>query len=1086
MWWSHKSRGAHPLIAERVREFVREFGDRTRTAANEEELRIAFISAAISHLKIRDLKAERRRQDVRRNRVIIEFKDKGLFHGTKESAKFKEALNQLVGTYIPNQAQADRRPPSDYVGVCFDGLHLAFVFIETDGRPRVSDLRPFDQRSAATLVLALDRDDRIELTPQNLSDDFGPRSALASEVLGALWRHLNASLALGVNRVEMLFDEWNDLFEQSTSLGRIGRNRLDAYLQSIGLPANADPTRVLFTLHTYHALMFKLLAAEVVLTNMIIPGASSEYCFGAAALDDAALIGSLEQDIEESELFRQVNILNFVEGSFFSWYLVGPSMELVEAIRGMMRRLSLYRLSGLELSHTRDIVKRAYQQLVPPVLRHNIGEYFTPEWLVEFTLDRVGYQGPDILDKKLLDPCCGSGNFLIHAIDRYKEHARASDWDDATILRGITEHIFGFDLNPLAVITARVNYLIAISDLIATHSNVEIPIYQADAVYAPSISESTERNGATRSYQIGTRLKTIDIELPEDLIQQNRLFARVSEIMERTIRNGDSEDVFVATLRGEPSFTSERAHHNWEAQLCDMFRKIEELERNDWNRIWCRIVRNYFASVAVGKCDYIAGNPPWVRWSELPTRYTERIKPTCDEYGIFSEDRFFGGNELDISGIITFSVVDKWLRDDGGRLSFVITQTHFQSQSSGGFRRFEVKGKPLRVLLVDDFVNVRPWPGLGNKPAVLTLEKGHSTAYPVPYVEWKRTSTSLISDDETWRSAQMQLQFRSFEANPLSCAGQRWSILPPGRFQVLRVLDGTDSNKGRKGIVTDLNGAYFVEIVGPGSRPNTVRIRNTPSEGRHPVPARTDEIELDLVYPLIKGARNIKAFRATTSPLYVIVPNKRITMDAIPSVTSFARSHPGALRYFKAVNTSGLLSQRSTWKKRMKPQYDRRERLGQIASSDVPFYAIYDVGDYTFAPYKVVWAEMAGTLAAAVISTAEVPCGGGIKPIVPDHKVYFAPFDDLEQAHYICALLNSEPVRTFIDSFTIKIQVGSLFRCLQLPPYDPSLTECITLVRCSKEAHQASVSETSSRAIDEQLAAINQAADRILGMHQCS
>src|SRR5712691_1095086 len=101
-----------------------------------------------------------------------------------------------------------------------------------------------------------------------------------------------------------------------------------------------------------------------------------------------------------------------------------------------MQRLSLYKLSGLELARTRDIVKRIYQQLLPAVLRHNIGEFFTPEWLVEFTLDRVGYNGKDILQSKFLDPCCGSGNFIIHAIEGYKEQARAEHWSDERILKG--------------------------------------------------------------------------------------------------------------------------------------------------------------------------------------------------------------------------------------------------------------------------------------------------------------------------------------------------------------------------------------------------------------------------------------------------------------------------------------------------------------------------------------------------------------------------------------------------------------------------------------------------------------------------
>ncbi|TOG85781.1 hypothetical protein, partial [Vibrio parahaemolyticus] len=84
--------------------------------------------------------------------------------------------------------------------------------------------------------------------------------------------------------------------------------------------------------------------------------------------------------------------------------------------------------------------------------------------------------------------------------------------------------------------------------------------------------------------------------------------------------------------------------------------------------------------------------PPWVRWSALPTDYREKIKSTCEEYEIFSETKFHGGNELDISGMITYTTSDKWLKYNG-RLVFVITQTHFQSPSSQGFRSFKINEK---------------------------------------------------------------------------------------------------------------------------------------------------------------------------------------------------------------------------------------------------------------------------------------------------------------------------------------------------------------------------------------------------------
>jgi len=165
------------------------------------------------------------------------------------------------------KAHIDNRAVTDYIGICFDGEHLAFVFNELKGTNRVTNLRPLDEYSASELALVLKKDNRIELTPQNVVEDFGPYSKIASLLLGALWEDLDIALAKKISRVDMLFSEWNSLFEQSTSLGEIGQSKLNIYLTAIGLPPNVDSTRFLFVLHTYHALFFKLLAAEVVLTN---------------------------------------------------------------------------------------------------------------------------------------------------------------------------------------------------------------------------------------------------------------------------------------------------------------------------------------------------------------------------------------------------------------------------------------------------------------------------------------------------------------------------------------------------------------------------------------------------------------------------------------------------------------------------------------------------------------------------------------------------------------------------------------------------------------------------------------------------
>ena len=70
---------------------------------------------------------------------------------------------------------------------------------------------------------------------------------------------------------------------------------------------------------------------------------------------------------------------------------------------------------------SRDLLKMLYQQLFPETVRHDLGEYYTPDWLAELVIERVGYDGNP--DKRVLDPACGSGTFLVMAINKVRDYA---------------------------------------------------------------------------------------------------------------------------------------------------------------------------------------------------------------------------------------------------------------------------------------------------------------------------------------------------------------------------------------------------------------------------------------------------------------------------------------------------------------------------------------------------------------------------------------------------------------------------------------------------------------------------------------
>jgi len=1054
--------------------------DKIRNATNEEELRAGFAVAAETHLGITDLHLERGRQDLRRNRIIVEFKSPGLFRNRDSNPNLLRAQSQLATNYILDQAAADGRDCSDYTGVCFDGYSIAYVSFDESGLVGITKLESWNENSAAHLVHVLLNDERIELVPENVERDFGPGSPIAGETLRVLLANLEESIRHGENRTAMLYTEWTDIFLQCSAMNAVNQERLSQDLESCGLPANADPTQVLFTLHTYHALVFKLIAAEVALANTLLGDAPQSYCPSAIAMDNETLIHSLETSIEGSQLFRQSNLLNFIEGVFFSWYLDNPSPAIVSSIRSILSQIALYRLRNLRLEKTRDVIKRIYQQLVPSSLRHDLGEYFTPEWLVEFTLNKIGYSGPDILDQKFLDPCCGSGTFLIHAIDRYKQEARRAGWDTSQILTGITSHIFGFDLNPLAVLSTRINYLIAISDLIASHSDVEIPCYQSDAIYSPS----SENDGAgTRTYRITTRQESITLDLPESLVQDRTLVGRVFEKMEDAIAQRQPYNIFMSILQGEGAYRSHPESQTWRAQLESLYTQLEHLENISWDRIWCRLIRNFFASVAIGQCKFIGSNPPWIKWANLPAGYKEKVAPTCQEYGIFSQDRYFGGNELDISAVITYSVANKWLQHGGG-LGFILTQSHFQSQSSGGFRQFEVLGTPLQVQSVDDFSKVQPFQDVANKPTVIALSKGKATNYPVRYTAWEKNESGDIEESTPLSDVMPQLRQQLREATPMNGPGGRWCILRPGRFQALARLDGSDSFRcGRKGITTDLNGAFFVEPLGPGRNQGVIRCKSTPALGKKPVPEVMAEIEHRLLFPLIKGARDVRRFYATVSNLLAIIPNTKINCSEIPLASAFAEEYPQAYQYFQRIDNGpagALLNERATWKRSMQKTYAKWTERNKISPHDIPVYAIDNIGDYTFSSYKVVWAELSHTIMAAVIGSYDLPFGLGKKPIVPDHKIYFSPFEIEAEAHYVCALINSEPISEFIDGFTVKLQVGSLFKHFHLPPFNPDISEHRTLAELSAECHQEAIANGGPISRPAHLEEINRLAYEII------
>ena len=303
---------------------------------------------------------------------------------------------------------------------------------------------------------------------EQIARDLGAGAEIAGHAVRTLYEAL---LGAADPKVEQALRRWTDLD------GRAGgqapdrpSSAMDQLGRRYGLsPRGLRPAEMLFAVQTYYALVVKLLVGRWM-----------------ASLDESA--AGLEEDP-------------------FCWYEATgtePVERLVGQLAAVVGRYDPAALGGGPTGH-RDLFSDLYQDLFAKQVRHGLGEYYTPDWLAEHVLDEVGYDGRP--DRRLLDPACGSGTFLVTAVNRirawYKRNPSGCGFDEAELCRRILAGVVGFDLNPLAVLSARANLLIALGDLARHVSRMSLPVFLRDSILAPPDAYDDDPDDNRFDYVVG-------------------------------------------------------------------------------------------------------------------------------------------------------------------------------------------------------------------------------------------------------------------------------------------------------------------------------------------------------------------------------------------------------------------------------------------------------------------------------------------------------------------------------------------------------------------------------------------------------
>jgi len=962
------------------------------------------------------------RVDALYGKIIIEYEKPGVL---KTKNGFDHAIGQIKNYIV--EISRNEQDKGKYLGVAFDGYMISFIKYDISSQNwDITKAFKTNRNNMLKLLEAFRGLNRKPLFDKLIIQDFGPSSELAIEMIQKLY---NKILYSENNRTLMFYDEWKRVFSQvcSYSIDNI-KGLKDSYNINY---EEIDYEKLFFTIHTYFALIMKFLAAEIA----VMYGGYFLKSY-ANRLENAYMNSLINfkrelNELENGGVFLNLGISNFLEADYFSWYLDEWDDDIAESIFHIIKKISEYEpgTADLEPNYVKDLFKILYQKLVPGQIRHDLGEYYTPDWLAEKVMDEAGYTLKKFdhiskrkgisapLNLRFLDPACGSGTFLILAIKRIKEYAKKNNMEREAIEK-ITKNIVGFDLNPLAVMASRINYLIQLRDLMRNaFIPIEIPVYFADSLL------SEKRTTLTGSEYI-LRTSVGIFAIPISIVNENKLES-VLDIVKKSVSNRYTQYEFIKTLTSNIGNINETEKF----LISQLYNTFLKLEKEGKNGIWTRIIKNSFAPLFVGEFDFVIGNPPWISWDSLPKSYRDSTKDMWFSYGLFTLSGMkarLGGGKKDISMLFTYICIDRYLRNDG-ILGFLLTQAVIKTKGAGeGFRRFRVKDSPIKVLKVHDFSDFNPFEGASNKTIFMIFKKNRPTKYPISYIKWyKKGKIDYFSNYDEIKN---NLIKEKLKATPISNINKNspWITLSKDKLWIKNILKSSDYeahlgiNSGGANSVYLLNiieklnqdvrtievpiklKSIFSNIYGnvENNKINLdiryLLIENKIDESKKKLDIIQRRIEDTFIFPVIKS-RHLKPWGIKGYNYHIVVqnPDKRIGYDERWMKINFRYTYD----YLK--NFEYFLKERAAYKK-------------YFDDSD-PFYTMFNIGIYTFNKYKVVWNRMGNKLKSSVISTIS-DYYLSEKMLLPDNVISFIGCSSENEAHYICSRLNSNIANDILQS----------------------------------------------------------------------
>jgi len=965
-------------VAELLAQIARR--DATRAEATlQADIRQLILTAPLSlsdeNVRIADLETQvgvRRRIDIQMGSCLIEVK-KDLSVGNI----LTEAIKQLAGYLQTRQHETGCR----YVGILTDGADWLCYSLPAvpNAEPReVSAIKLSTSKldTEAFLVwlegvLATARD--IPATPNEIRRRLGAGSS-----------------AHDLDRATLL-----DLYTRNANHAAVlMKRRLWARLLTTALGTQFEDSDELFVEHTYLVNTAEIIAHALV-------------GFDLEAIAPASLLSGNK--------FEESGIVGVVEADFFDWVAQVPGGE--PFVRSLARRVGRFQWQNVG----GDVLKVLYESVITAPTRKKLGEYYTPDWLAERVVEAT-IKKP--LETRVLDPSCGSGTFLFQAARRYLAAAEAAKMPLAESLLGLTKHVLGMDLHPVAVTLARVTYLLAIGRerlMKPDRGAIQVPVFLGDAVQWKREARDLFTGGhLVIETDDQKSLFESELRFPEELLADPIRFNQIVESMTKMAGNRKAKGV--PSLAG--LFQRTAVPESAKKTLNETFQTLCKLHDEGRDHIWSYYVRNlarpWWLALEPNRVDVLVGNPPWLAYRFMTDAMQKAFREYSDERGLWHGAKV--ATHQDLSGLFLVRAVERYLKSDG-QFAFVmpnaaVDRGQFHGLRSGNYRRKDASSSiSISFKPAWDLRRIRPHFFPRGAAVLFGSRTEKPKALPAEVSIW---SGRIPEQNAGWKAVKGHLdqspgKTRPTGDDPTSPWHDRFrqgaTIVPRLLFFVTR------KEAGPLGMVSGKAGVKSLQ-------------RSNDKKPWKDLPALEGVIETEFIRPVLLG-ESVLPYRIGIKFEAILPRDKEGTMDG---QSDRLDAYEGLASWWRRAEEIWEKN-RSSDKLTLLMQLDYQRKFEQ---------------QFPIQSERIIYNASGMHLAASRLNDHRA---------VIEHKLYWATAGTVQEAQYLCAILNSaaftELARPFMSYGKDERDFDKHIWQLPVPMYDADIDLHSRLARRGAELEKA-------------------------------